>query len=286
MHNISAKTILSSRRPPPLPPSFWAFLFPSVPFVPKVPSSVPDVPDSNSCLNSILFLSDDELSQRAIWIAFLLVLGWSLASLAVAMPLYVVDTPCTGDTLPNAKYGGQYSALHDLSLIRLLRLLPRGSVSTGSAVLHRRLFVDGVDESRKARSRLLGLTILVVVLAVAASLLLFREFHKLLSYRRLWLRVRCGEMEMGWLSAGQTPGLASLGEDAVKEVFADNGLVSAARGRISVGSNGSNEHWRRRSVVSMRQRRQRDEPYETEDANRSSYTDGNDIDVTGVFCVV
>ena len=202
------------------------------------------------------------------------------------MPLYVVDTPCTGDTLPNAKYGGQYSALHDLSLIRLLRLLPRGSVSTGSAVLHRRLFVDGVDESRKARSRLLGLTILVVVLAVAASLLLFREFHKLLSYRRLWLRVRCGEMEMGWLSAGQTPGLASLGEDAVKEVFADNGLVSAARGRISVGSNGSNEHWRRRSVVSMRQRRQRDEPYETEDANRSSYTDGNDIDVTGVFCVV
>ncbi|KAF9519867.1 hypothetical protein BS47DRAFT_1357887 [Hydnum rufescens UP504] len=186
-------------------------------------------------------------------------------------------------TLPNAQYGGQYSALHDLSVIRLLRLLHRGSVTPDEGVLQRRLLVDGVDESHKARLRLLVLSIMVIVLVMAALLMLYREFNKLLSYRRLWLRVRCDDMEIGWLSLDQTPGLTGLGEEAVKDVFAGNGLVSARRGRNSVGSN---ESRRRRSTALARQGPQHDEHSESDDANNSSYTDGNDIDVTGVFSVV
>ncbi|EEB95408.1 hypothetical protein MPER_05627, partial [Moniliophthora perniciosa FA553] len=72
------------------------------------------------------FPSDEQLSQRILWIAFLIVLGWTILGLAGALPLYLINTPCLAKQPTTSEFGGSYSVLQDLSLMRLLELLDRG----------------------------------------------------------------------------------------------------------------------------------------------------------------
>jgi calcium permeable stress-gated cation channel len=278
-----------SLRPPPLGPSFWAFLFPPVPLVPNMPSDVSDLGDSDA-VDARLFPSDDELSQRTIWIAFLLVLGWTFVGLASAIPLYTVGMPCTGDTLPTPRYGGQYSALQDLSLIRLLRLLEDGNVSTttaGGNALSRRLVVNSIDRAHKARVRLLILTVILLAVSVLPALIkLLKEFEKLLAFRRRWLHIRCQGMEMGWLSLDKTPGFVGLGESAVKDRFSKYGLGALRDDPSRTPSERDEDDARR--VGHLREVSMAGEESEalTAPAGLRSGEDGNEINLTSLFSVV
>ncbi|KAG8679071.1 hypothetical protein FRC09_019278, partial [Ceratobasidium sp. 395] len=110
-------------RPEPLRSTLWAFLFPPVPLVPALASEAP-------------FPSDGELAQRTIWLAFLLVLGWTIVGLIGALPLYLTGTPCLG-SYPRAMFGGHLSTLQDLSLLRVLKMYDDGQVSTATGLTRR-----------------------------------------------------------------------------------------------------------------------------------------------------
>ncbi|KAL1738749.1 hypothetical protein HDZ31DRAFT_16821, partial [Schizophyllum fasciatum] len=94
------------------------------PLVPPVPTDVDDAGKSLKT-DAELFPSDEQLSQRVLWISFLIVMGWSILALAGCLPLYLASLPCLAD-YSQARYGGAYSTLQDLSLMRLLRMLDSG----------------------------------------------------------------------------------------------------------------------------------------------------------------
>jgi hypothetical protein len=251
-----------------------------------MPSDVSEI-GSSAARDAQLFPSDDELTQRSIWTAFVLVSGFAIVGLAGALPLYIVRTPCTGDTAPPPQYGGGWSTLQDLSLLRVLRLLQNGNIATqsvsspggpASSALERRLIVNGHDYAHEARIRLLILTVLLLVVAVFPILIkLMKEFNKLLAYRHRWLAIRCDNMEMGWLSIERTPGLKGMGESDVKDLFAELGVMKRpADGTTS-------------SMSESPRRRRPDTP--TSDDEDGALTGrrgrgGNEIDVTGVFTIV
>lgn len=236
-----------------------------------------------------LFPSDDELSQRTIWLAFLLVLAFTFVGLVVALPLYMVSTPCTGNTAPDSTYGGQWSALQDLSLLRLLQLLKEGNINThpsGSSshiALQRRLTVDGKNYAHTARIRLVVLVVLLLVVAIFPALIkILREFNKLLAYHKRWVAIRCDGLEMGWLSVGRAPGLKRMGETQVKALFERTGM-----GRSVNGSAPSSTHAARESP------RRRRSDTSTNDGEgvftrrrRGFLPGGTEIDITGIFTIV
>ena len=172
--------------------------------------------------------SDGQLSQRVLWICFLIVAGWSLLGLAGALPLYLINTPCLADVIPQGSFGGLYSTLQDLSVLRLLQLLDQGDVSTGSSSFSRRAIdSNGVDTSN-IKTRLIILTVFTLVLAMLpAQIKLMRQFLKLVKYRRHWLEVRCEGLELGWLSIDSAPGLANWGEKRIKEFLVKVGLSAS-----------------------------------------------------------
>jgi hypothetical protein len=288
----SYSSIPGSLRPPPLGNGFFAFLHPPVPIVPGMPTDVSDLGDS-AAGDARLFPSDDELSQRTIWLAFMLVLAFTCVGLVLALPLYTVSTPCTGNTAPNSTYGGQWSLLQDLSLLRLLQLLKQGNITTHSPAsslfsshitLQRRLTVDGKDYAHTARVRLLILTVLLLILAVFPALIkIIREFNKLLAYHKRWVAIRCEGLEMGWLSVSRAPGLKRMGEAQVKALFEKTGMTQRAS-----GSGLSSTYTGRESP-----RRQRSNT-PTNDGEEGSLTGrrrgipegGREIDVTGIFTIV
>lgn len=251
-----------------------------------MPADVSDLGDSPAG-DARLFPSDDELIQRTIWLAFILVLGFTAIALVVALPLYMVSTPCTGDTGPYSTYGGQWSALQDLSLLRLLQLLKQGNINTHSPVsplhnaLQRRLTVDGKDYAHTARIRLIVLTVLLLVVAVFPALIkILREFNKLLAYHRRWAAIRCDGLEMGWLSVSRAPGLKRMGEAQVKALFQRTGMMK--RGSGSAPSSGRESPRGPRS----------DSP--TNDGEEGVLTGrrrgvsegGHELDITGIFTIV
>ena len=259
--------------------------------VPPLPSDVSDLGGS-SAGDARLFPSDDELIQRTIWNGFLLVLGWTIIGLAIAIPLYLVDTPCFGRTIPSPQYTGEYSALQDLSILRLLRLLENGSINTSVQTrsittlslsgVHKRLIVNGVDEAHKARVRLLVLTIILLVLSVLPALgKLLREFNALVAYRKRWLSLRCEGYEMGWLSKDRVPGLDGMGEKEIKDMIVKYGLSTSLE-QSSEGQRRRREDIERRYGASVI----------TDDLNGSLalpaqvQEDGAEIDVTGIFSIV
>ncbi|QRW26899.1 hypothetical protein RhiXN_01494 [Rhizoctonia solani] len=164
-------------RPPPLRSTFWAFLFPPVPLIPDLSSHAP-------------FPSDGELAQRTLWVAFLLVFGWTIVGLIGALPLYLVGTPCLGDSYPRAVFGGRVSTLQDLSLLRLLKMYDEGAVTTTfDTGLGRRAIVNGDNRTPAAHTRLIILTIFIIVLfAFPALFKLLREWTNILACRRRWWR--------------------------------------------------------------------------------------------------
>lgn len=229
-------------RPKPLGSSFWAFLFPHVPLVPSVPSDVSDAGRSRA-EDAELFPSDEQLNQRALWVSFLIVLGWTFLGLAGALPLYLVSTPCLAKLPDPAVHGGVYSTLQDLSVLRLLRLLDSGNVTTTSlSSVHSRAFVNGKDASPNVRIRLIILTVLVLVLALLPALWkIIREFNGLVAYRKRWVEVRCEGKELGWLSARDAPGFVGWGEKRLKDFVLKSGLSSS----LESGTDGRNGSRRR-----------------------------------------
>jgi calcium permeable stress-gated cation channel len=163
-----------------------------------------------------------------LWIGFLIVLGWTILGLAAALPLYLVSTPCLADYGSQSSFGGVYSTLQDLSLLRLLRLLDSGNAPATQNNLHTRAIVNGKDAAHEARIRLIILTVLVLVVALLPALWkIMREYSRLVAYRGRWIEIRCQGQDMGWLSVRKAPGFTGWGEKKLKDFILKTGLSSS-----------------------------------------------------------
>ncbi|KAG6897962.1 hypothetical protein C0992_008352 [Termitomyces sp. T32_za158] len=210
-------------RPKPPGTGFFAFLFPQVPLVPSLPSNVLGSGRS-AAENADLFPSDEQLNQRALWISFLVVLGWSVIGLVGALPLYLVSTPCLAESGVTVTFGGAYSLLQDLSVMRLLRLFDNISVSSSSLIEIRTRAIPFGDP-QNARVRVIVLTALTLVFGVIPALcILIREFNQLVAHKRRFTDILCEGKELGWLSARNAPGFAGWGEKRLKDFFLQTGL--------------------------------------------------------------
>ena len=221
---------------------------------------MPSIPDENDVIKA---RSDNELpvdgqlSQRVLWVCFLIVLGWSLLGIAGVLPLYLVNTPCLAQSTPQARFGGIYSVLQDLSLLRLLQLLNDDNVSTtttsntnividtndsGShlkqrALLVARAVVDGKDVTSNVRTRIIVLTAFTIVLAMLPALhKIMKEFNRLIHYRQVWIEIRCEGLEMGWLSAEKAPGFVGMGEKRIKDFIVKTGLSATLDKNGGIGT--------------------------------------------------
>lgn len=253
--------------------SFWAFLFPHVPFIPPVPTDVSDAGKSVAD-DAELFPSDEEMSQRALWISFLIVLGWSILGLVGGLPLYLVSTPCLAQSPSAATFTGAYSTLQDLSLMRLLRLLDNGNVTTtvqSLTTLRSRELVDGNDVTPNIRIRIIILTVLTIVVALLPALWkILKEFNRSVAYRRRWVDIRCAGKEMAWLSARKAPGFVGWGEKKLKDFILKTGLSSSLE---------PNRNNATRNVSQSRRRRNNDQnPRDTEEPNL-------EIDISALFSI-
>ncbi|KAH8835622.1 hypothetical protein DL96DRAFT_1454607 [Flagelloscypha sp. PMI_526] len=230
-------------RPERLSSSFWAFLFPHVPLVPAVPTDVTDAGQSAE-KDAELFPGDEQLTQRTVWTAFLIVLAFTVVALAGALPLYMVSVPCQSELGPDVFYGGASSMMHDMSLLRLLRHIDANNISTTnlfvspSRSLVRRAFDD---DSQHSRTRIIVLTVLAAVLILLPAMRkIIKEFNVLVQYRKSWLQTKCANLEMGWIGVNTAPGFVGWGEQELKDFIISNGLGTSLRG-------GSNNRSRSRS---------------------------------------
>lgn len=267
-------------RPEPLRDTFWAFLFPHVPFVPPVPSES----DIEEVENASILPSDSQLSQRVLYIAFRIVLGWTLIGLVGALPLYLINTPCLAQSTPPANFFGLYSTLQDLSVLRLLQLLENGDISTTSNNLQRRLTVNGTDRAPNTRTRLIILTVFALVLVMLPAVYkLLKEFTRLVNYRKRWLEVRCRGMELGWLSAQHAPGFVGWGEKRLKDFIIKTGLSASLDRSAGIGVRGN------MAGVGSGNRGQPMSPSNTSRRQRSEMDDDEkaelDVDVASLFTI-
>jgi calcium permeable stress-gated cation channel len=191
-----------------------------------------------------LFASDEQLAQRTLWIVFLICLAWSFIALAIALPIYLVQTPCLPTSGPYTQYGGRYGTLNDLSLSRLLRMLDNGQIngaSQGKASFLRRLLdQNGNDLAPNAYGRLIAICVIIIVLAILPALWkLWKEFHALAAYHKEWDQGRCERYEIAYLSCGTGNsrllgnrggawGWRGWGEGKVKAFFRKTGLGGGA----------------------------------------------------------
>ncbi|KAF7307698.1 MPN domain-containing protein [Mycena kentingensis (nom. inval.)] len=222
-------------RPKPVGSGFFAFLHPPVPFVPPVPTNVDDMGKSPAG-DAELFPSDEALSQRALWIALLIAMGWALLGLGGALPLYMINMPCLANGDSPAAFGGSYSTLEDLSLMRLLRAIQDNSanIETGNLIkLSSRALLAGTGEGdpQHLRIRVIVLTAITLVLGLLPPLWkIIKELRRLILYRKRWLEYRCEGKQLGWLSARYAPGFAGWGEQRFKDFVVKSGLSSGVLG--------------------------------------------------------
>lgn len=222
----TAAHVTFSLRPRPLGSGFFAFLFPKVPLVPDVPEDVSDA-GRNIARDAELFPSDEQLSQRTLWVAFLIALGWSVLALCGALPLYLVNTPCNSDLPNTATYEGSYSTLTDLSLLRLLRLFDSSPISTKNLVTVTRRAPESDFDPYHARIRIITLTVITIVLGILPVLRkIIVEFNNIAVYRKRWLEIKCEGKDLAWLSARKAPGYAGWGEKQFKDYLVKIGLSS------------------------------------------------------------
>lgn len=263
-----------SLRPKPLGSGFFAFLHPPVPLIPSVPSDVDDAGRSAET-DSALFPSDEQLNQRALWIAFLIVLGWALVGLIGALPLYMVSLPCLADLPPVSTYGGAYSTLQDLSLARLLRLLDSGNINTSNLISVQK---RGDSDPQNFRVRIIVLTVLALVVALLPALWkLIKEFDRLVAYRKRWVEVKCLGIEMGWLSATDAPGFVGWGEKRLKDFILKAGLSSSLDRNNS--RNGHRHGGKSESTRYTRSGRSEDQPLNPHES------DNLEVDIQSLFSI-
>jgi hypothetical protein len=193
--------------------------------VPSI-SGVPSDPSDPAAEDARKFPSDEELSQRTLWLCFVIVLGWSILGLACALPLYIISLPCLAETATPPRYLGGYSTLQDLSILRVLQLFDNRDISTqsNSSVLE---IVNGKDLKRRARVRVIIVTVLIVVGLLPALFKILREYNKLFAFRRKWTDIHLQGKEMGWISARDAPGFIGWGEKRLKDFILKTGLSSS-----------------------------------------------------------
>ena len=246
--------------------------------VPSIPKDVSDA-GRTPAGDAHLFPSDEQLGQRTLWISFLIVLGWTLLGLGGALPLYLVSTPCLAQSIPPSQFGGVYSTLQDLSLLRLLHLLDNGSVTTENFNgLHRRETVNGKDLYTNTYIRLIVLTALVLGLAVPPALWkILKEFNKMVAYRKRWIQVKCEGREMAWLSAKDATGFAGWGEKKLKKFLVKSGLSSMSD--PGPGRNGNRRGIQRSNEDKRRPEDEADQPLTSaEEADL-------DVDIESLFSI-
>jgi hypothetical protein len=200
------------------------------------------------------FPSDEELSQRTLWLCFLVVLGWTILGLVGALPLYMISVPCIAETGPAPHFMGGYSTLQDLSVLRVLQLFDNRNVSTSgySRVLE---VVNGQDLKPRARTRVIILTVLLIVIGIVPALIkILREYAQLVAFRRKWTDFHLQGKEMGWISARRAPGFASWGEKRLKDFILKTGLSSSLDFSAEPASSGTGNNGRSR-------RRRQGSPY-------------------------
>lgn len=209
--------------------------------VPPLPSDVSDASRSNA-QDAKLFPSDEELSQRVLYVALKMTLVWSVLALGGALPLYLINTPCNADFPTPAVFGRSgYSTLSDISLMRLLRLFDTENVigPTSKNINSRSLLLTG-DDPFHAGVRVIVLTILTILLGLLPALIrILREFNAILAYRRQWLQVKCQRKDLGWLSARKAPGFSTWGEQRFKDYLVKIGLSSTLTEAVKRNGNGN-----------------------------------------------
>ena len=266
-----------SLRPRPLSSSFFAFLFPKVPLVPPVPSDVSNAGRS-AAQDSRLFPSDEELSQRALWIALIIALGWSFLALAGALPLYLINTPCNASYPPSSIYSGGYSTLTDLSLLRLLRLIQSGNITSSNISTNERRALISNSDPYHSRIRVIVLTAMVILLGVLPALIkIIREFNRVVAYRRRWLEVKCEGKDLGWLSARKATGFAGWGEKQFKDYLVKIGLSSSLGEAAKRNGGGARP---RNGEKRIRRREEERQPL-----NRPEETNNAEVDVQSLFSI-
>ena len=221
-----------SLRPGPISSSLFAFLLPHVPLVPYVPSDPPNAGRS-AAEDANLFPSDEQLSQRTLWLSFFVVLGWSIIGLASALPLYLVSIPCIAQIASPTTFGGVHSTLEDLSLMRLLRLFDEGVVPPANLTQVRAIAIE--QDPYHVRVRIIVLMAISLVFGLLPALWkILREFNTMVAYRQSFVEVRCEGQELGWLSARRAPGFVGWGEKQMKDFILRIGLgysIDASDGR-------------------------------------------------------
>ena len=267
----------SSLRPRPLGSGFFAFLFPHVPLVPSMPKDVSHAGRSPP-LDAELFPSDEQLSQRTLWVALLIALGWSVLALGGALPLYLVNTPCNSD-LPPAIYGGSYSTLTDLSLLRLLRIFDADQASSSSMSTLARRGLDSDSDPYGIHVRIIILTILTIFLGILPVLhKILREFSRIAAYRRRWLEVKCEGKDMAWLSARNALAYATWGERQFKDHLFKIGLSSTLPEQAKRNNNDGGA--RARNGQRIVRRREEEEPLTGRDTSEKQ-----EIDIESLFSI-
>jgi hypothetical protein len=207
-------------------------------------SNVPSDPNDPASEDARRFPSDEELSQRTLWLCFLIVLGWSILGLAAGLPLYTISIPCLAKTGVAPRFLGGYSTLQDLSVLRVLQLLDNRNVSTSSNV-NGDSRLNGQDLKWRGRVRIIVLTVLLVVLGLVPALVkILYEYGKLVAFRRKWTDIHLQGKEMGWISARQAPGFAGWGEQRLKDFILKNGLSSSLDFSAEPASSGTGRQGR------------------------------------------
>lgn len=192
-------------RSKPLSKSLWAFLPPHLPIQEDVFRFSNDV---DSKLDSTRLPSDEQLAHRTLLKTFIIVCFSTIVGLAGGLPLYLVQTPCIAHVLRNNPFGGRFSTMQDLSLFRLLDLQD-----------------NNLPTRPKIQIRLIILAVMVVAVVAIPSILKFlHEFNRIVVYHRQWLGIRCGGMEMAWLSLGDARGFAGWSENTLKDYLVKVGL--------------------------------------------------------------
>jgi hypothetical protein len=212
--------------------------------VPSI-SNVPSDPNDPAAEDPRRFPSDEELSQRTLWLCFVIVLGWSILGLLGAIPLYTISLPCLAETGLPPRFLGGYSTLQDLSLLRVLQILDNRDISTGTSSSTRVLtVVNGQDLKWRGRVRVIILTALLVVCLIPALVKILREYGRLLAFRRKWTDIHLQGKEMGWISARSAPGFAGWGEKRLKDFVLKTGLSSSLDFSAEPASSGTGRRGR------------------------------------------
>ena len=220
-----------------------------------------------------MFPSDEEVTQRILWIALLICMGWSILALGGALPLYLINIPCLAQSAAQTYTYGGYSAVYDLTLLRLLQLLDNRQITTtthvqlaNSTQLTTRMIVDGKDLEDDARTRIIILTALLIALGLIPALWrILREFNAIANYRKRWIELKCRNSEMGWLSASKAPGFVGWGEKRLKNYLLKTGLSSKLE---AAGESRREKKERERRLM-----------------ERTDFGDGPEIDVESLFSI-